>query len=484
MSAQSASVDFYAALDIPRTATTQEINAAYKRLALKYHPDKCGERFLEKFREITEAAECLRDTKRRTDHDRALGHVPRGLNNNRRQPRRYNREDDWRNWSSEKRPWRNNEFNYNLKNPRDCYMYSYGSSVHMDPNSAESMAESDRISAEAERWAAEYAAMQAEYEAESAAQSAAEAKAENEAFEQANFERWPKSAKDHVSETNQAAEPAREAEHVAFKEVDEFDTWSNDGQASNQPEFETWTKGAQEKGSKTKQATETDRTAKWKMPGQYFSSQFDSIYHSTPDLSSRPDINGLFGSVIGSEIPGQYPSGQSCTSTHYSGDKSRSCQTSSPQAVCKTSPDEYYNCNEHFGTGPSVNCKSSAKKTSRADRANVQELVTAEGPLGPFCPYFNAKLADGSERFSLDDMAMEVNGIIGQIMFEWILVLKQQSGVMEPLIDFEDDGNCSHQCEWTKEFGLPECTICHFWKPIYMMTCAKCGIKRCICCRF
>jgi molecular chaperone DnaJ len=52
MSAQPASVDFYAALDIPRNATTQEINAAYKRLALKYHPDKCGERFLEKFREV------------------------------------------------------------------------------------------------------------------------------------------------------------------------------------------------------------------------------------------------------------------------------------------------------------------------------------------------------------------------------------------------------------------------------------------------
>jgi hypothetical protein len=39
-------------------------------------------------------------------------------------------------------------------------MYSYGSSVHMDPNSAESKAESDRISAEAQQWAEEYASKQ------------------------------------------------------------------------------------------------------------------------------------------------------------------------------------------------------------------------------------------------------------------------------------------------------------------------------------
>lgn len=330
----------------------------------------------------------------------------------------------------------------------------------------------------------EIIAMQAEYEAESVAQSAAETKAENEAFEQASLNRWPKSAQDPVSETNQAAEPAREAEHVAFKETYEFDTWSNDGQTSTQSEFETRSKNPQGKGFETKQATETDRAAKWKMPGQYSSSQFDSIYHSTLDVPPRPDINELFTSGIDSEIPGQYPSGQFRTSTHQSGHKYHSGQVSSPQPDCKTSPDEYYDCSEHFGTGPSVNCKPSPKKTSRADRANVQELVTAEGPLGPFCPYFNAKLADGSELYSLDDMAMEVNGIIGQIMFEWILVLKQQSGVMEPLIDFEDDGTCSHQCEWTKEFGLPQCTICRFWKPIYMMTCTKCGINRCICCRF
>ena len=32
-------IDYYKVLDVPRTATAEEISKAYKRLARKYHPD-------------------------------------------------------------------------------------------------------------------------------------------------------------------------------------------------------------------------------------------------------------------------------------------------------------------------------------------------------------------------------------------------------------------------------------------------------------
>lgn len=64
--------DYYDTLDIPRTATAEEIKKAYRKKALKYHPDKNpGNADAEKkFKEVSEAYEVLSDEKKRQIYDR------------------------------------------------------------------------------------------------------------------------------------------------------------------------------------------------------------------------------------------------------------------------------------------------------------------------------------------------------------------------------------------------------------------------------
>ena len=68
--------DYYEVLGIERTVTAEEIKKSYRKLAIKYHPDKNpGDKAAEeKFKELGEAYEVLNDPEKRTLYDQ-YGHA-------------------------------------------------------------------------------------------------------------------------------------------------------------------------------------------------------------------------------------------------------------------------------------------------------------------------------------------------------------------------------------------------------------------------
>lgn len=68
--------DYYEVLGVARDAAERDIKKAYKRLAMKYHPDRTsGDKELEeKFKEIQEAYEILSDSGKRSAYDQ-FGHA-------------------------------------------------------------------------------------------------------------------------------------------------------------------------------------------------------------------------------------------------------------------------------------------------------------------------------------------------------------------------------------------------------------------------
>src|SRR3954463_8902620 len=64
--------DYYAVLEVARTASDEEIKKSYRKLAMTYHPDRNNgsKEAEERFKDITQAYDVLRDPQKRAAYDR------------------------------------------------------------------------------------------------------------------------------------------------------------------------------------------------------------------------------------------------------------------------------------------------------------------------------------------------------------------------------------------------------------------------------
>ena len=68
--------DYYAILGVAKNASTDDIKKAYRKLAMKFHPDRNPDDVSaeEKFKQVSEAYAVLSDSEKRANYDR-FGHA-------------------------------------------------------------------------------------------------------------------------------------------------------------------------------------------------------------------------------------------------------------------------------------------------------------------------------------------------------------------------------------------------------------------------
>ncbi|XP_046992546.1 dnaJ homolog subfamily B member 6-like isoform X4 [Schistocerca americana] len=114
-------VDYYRILEVSKTASTADIKKAYRKLALKWHPDKNPnnmEEATKRFKEISEAYEVLSDEKKRRVYDQ---YGKEGLGQG---GRSRGRHDDFFD--------PNFAFPFTFRDPEDVFREFFGSSPFQD----------------------------------------------------------------------------------------------------------------------------------------------------------------------------------------------------------------------------------------------------------------------------------------------------------------------------------------------------------------
>ncbi|KAJ5219352.1 Heat shock protein DnaJ N-terminal [Penicillium cinerascens] len=476
----NSSVNYYVVLGVARDASKQEINAAFKKLALKLHPDKCGnnEELIEQFRNASEAVDVLRDEGRRRKHDelldRPFGNDPRlqklydlfGARPSRRWPTPQDNEY----WTC-----RRNETNRTGK-PREKQggmsydlesNYAHHASDILKPafskrpivplrfkesnfevpdivvpkievtNVEPPDAEPPLQPADIDRWAGECAGTNPE--------------AQKEVFERCMMGMEARVVGDEAAEMENEEYGLKDALSTGLEGFDHGDPVSDIDEVKKHKSDAAFPHGSDCKchihscSSPTYDDNFVDGEVR-------LSDKCHVPSWSTPSYDGISEDGGL----------------------HLSDDKIRSSNDDTIYSKFTESPQ-------------SAQQDDSASLTDEDSDDGVllpHERSGVYNTIHPFIPFFQAKLKDPSGSYTFDDLHKEIKGLVLEAYARWLGNQRSSCPKDTPTTTPNDTEKCYHLGLWVKHLDHAECKICRLWRPLYVLTCSGCGAMACVGCKF
>ncbi|KAB8233625.1 DnaJ domain protein [Aspergillus alliaceus] len=527
----------YEILAISPNADLKDINSAYKKLALKYHPDKTTADDALKFRKIQAAVEILRDEARREQHDaelqssRAYAYMYENIP--------FTKKDTSSGWSATSPDL------FALRSMRGRYMYSYANSVHMDPNSPESQEEirrcerereyGEQLRRECEQWGAyggdpglsgmtwTYGPAVEEQMREATRREGMrvnvmrdeEQVMEGEVLEEdvepeSFFERNTADTNGQFGFGEQVGEEEYEqhekggeygGEQYYTKGEELGGEWYEEGEYEGEEEYEHYEAcEGDEDYTGYEEQEEHGEGEEYYEEGGY---EGEEGYEDDDEYDAAGGYDGAEAEKEDAKSdPADSDSITSTQQTQAEYESARQAPASDTEGLLDMeSTGQSVNIAEHISTILEAWSDTNEYETfhslgdedqdfSHSDNATSHGTPSVESPprspsfIDPFIPHFKEKLNHPSGRYTEDDLHAELRGLVMESFCGWIENIRLKVPGAEHAETVESPEQCRHLGFWEKEFGSSECEVCHRWMPIYTLSCPGCGIKACVRCKF
>ncbi|KAJ5758244.1 uncharacterized protein N7511_006938 [Penicillium nucicola] len=520
--------DHYAILGVNPDASIIEINAAYKRLALKWHPDKAGDTTAatERFREITDAVEILRDPVRRGQLDylrnsaRRAQHEPQGglstqtsgAFDYRYSSRDYNQSRGRRHPTHKNFRHRDT---FDARNDSN-YMHSFGNSVHMDPNSEENKAKRAEFKEENAQWERDWKGIDPEMETlrTKFRMRPSEHGIDDMATEPGDdflpgVPHWhserpgfddlsdicPESGGDSDSSLFQCSEANSDGSDTLEKDLDAGTHTGRSKSAESKPaQFKStdctdsiWVEDDLD-FTLDKNMTRLDMNE----DSYHFDKQKSTYCFTEPDFEVKVTYEAR-----PFESNGNRDSHKCFVSCHSGKSSADSLQAHSHSADPIVNDRDTSNIAENSNKDTSTGFTDpigNSSPTQPIDHAAIDDLSkkysyidyqlgTSES-MKHLVPFFRQKVHKNLEKYTANDLYGEINGVVLEAYNGWLEKLRRSVKDADPLHLLNKPIDCAHLGSWKKELHREKCERCGLCAPLYLLKCPGCGLKACVRCKF